>query len=388
MTLKVGARGRIAPFIVMDVLRAANERQAAGADVLHLEIGQPGTPAPEAVRAAAKRAIDEEAIGYTDAFGLPALRRRIAGHYAEAYGVAVDPARIAVTPGSSGGFLLAFLAAFDAGDRVALASPGYPAYRNILAALGLEPVLLEAGPQERYQPTPDLLERAQRDGGPLAGVIVASPSNPTGTMLDDAGMAALADWCRSAGVRMVSDEIYHGIGYGSRAVTALERDDRAIVVNSFSKYFSMTGWRLGWLVLPEELVRPVECLGQNLFISAQTVSQYAGIAAFDCTAELDGYVAGYARNRALLLDRLPAAGLERLAPADGAFYLYADVGHLTNDSQMLCRRLLQETGVAITPGVDFDPTRGHRTVRLSFAGPERDVALAAERLAEWLRRNR
>ncbi|MEX0760238.1 MAG: aminotransferase class I/II-fold pyridoxal phosphate-dependent enzyme, partial [Tistlia sp.] len=351
MALKVGARGHIAPFIVMDVLRAANERQAAGADVLHLEIGQPGTPAPAAVRAAAKRAIDEQAIGYTDALGLPALRRRIARHYAETYGVEVDPARVAVTPGSSGGFLLAFLAAFDPGDRVALAAPGYPAYRNILGALGLEPVLLEAGPAERYQPTPALLERA----GPLAGVIVASPSNPTGTMLGEAEMAALADWCGQAGVRLVSDEIYHGIGYGSRAVTALERDDRAIVVNSFSKYYSMTGWRLGWLVLPEELARPVECLGQNLFISAQSVSQYAGIAAFDCTEELDGYVAGYARNRALLLERLPAAGLDRLAPADGAFYLYADVGHLTNDSQAFCRRLLAETGVAITPGIDFDP---------------------------------
>ncbi|MEX2630617.1 MAG: aminotransferase class I/II-fold pyridoxal phosphate-dependent enzyme [Tistlia sp.] len=384
MALKVGARGHIAPFIVMDVLRAANERQAAGADVLHLEIGQPGTPAPAAVRAAAKRAIDEQAIGYTDALGLPALRRRIARHYAETYGVEVDPARVAVTPGSSGGFLLAFLAAFDPGDRVALAAPGYPAYRNILGALGLEPVLLEAGPAERYQPTPALLERA----GPLAGVIVASPSNPTGTMLGEAEMAALADWCGQAGVRLVSDEIYHGIGYGSRAVTALERDDRAIVVNSFSKYYSMTGWRLGWLVLPEELARPVECLGQNLFISAQSVSQYAGIAAFDCTEELDGYVAGYARNRALLLERLPAAGLDRLAPADGAFYLYADVGHLTNDSQAFCRRLLAETGVAITPGIDFDPGRGSRTVRLSFAGPEGEVAQAAERLADWLRRNR
>ncbi|SMF67255.1 Aspartate/methionine/tyrosine aminotransferase [Tistlia consotensis] len=385
MALKVGTRGRIASFIVMDVLRAANERQAAGAEVLHLEIGQPGTPAPAAVRAAAKRAIDEEPIGYTDAFGLPALRGRIARHYAERYGVEVDPARVAVTPGSSGGFLLAFLAAFDPGDRVALAAPGYPAYRNILTALDLEPVLLGTGPAERYQPTPELLERAQRER-PLAGVIVASPSNPTGTMLGAAEMAALSGWCRDAGVRLISDEIYHGIGYGSRPVCALEQDAEAIVVNSFSKYYSMTGWRLGWLVLPEALVRPVECLGQNLFISAHAVSQHAGIVAFDCTDELDGYVAGYARNRALLLDRLPAAGLDRLAPADGAFYLYADVGHLTNDSQAFCRRLLDETGIAIAPGVDFDPERGHRTVRLSFAGPERDMALAAERLADWLKR--
>lgn len=381
MTLKVGARGRIAPFIVMDVLRAANERQAAGADVLHLEIGQPGTPAPAAVREAAKRAIDEQALGYTDALGLSALRRRITGHYADTYGVAVDPERIAVTPGSSGGFLLAFLAAFDPGDRVALAAPGYPAYRNILSALGLEPVLLEAGAAERWQPTPELLAQA----GPLDGLIVASPSNPAGTMLSEDELAALADYCRDAGIRLISDEIYHGIGYGRRAASALERDPEAIVVNSFSKYFSMTGWRLGWLVLPHELVRPVECLAQNLFISAQAVSQHAGLAAFDCRDELDGLVAGYARSRALLLERLPVAGLDRLAPSDGAFYLYADVGHLTNDSRAFCRRLLEETGVAITPGVDFDPRHGHRTVRLSFAGPEHEVAAAAERLTGWLR---
>ena len=381
MTLKVGARGRIAPFIVMDVMRAANERQAAGADVLHLEIGQPGTPAPTAVREAAKRAIDEQALGYTDALGLPALRRRIAEHYAEIYGVAVEPERIAVTPGSSGGFLLAFLAAFDPGDRVALAAPGYPAYRNILSALGLQPVLLEAGASERWQPTPELLAQA----GPLDGLIVASPSNPAGTMLSEDELAALADYCRDAGIRLISDEIYHGIGYGRRAASALERDPEAIVVNSFSKYFSMTGWRLGWVVLPHELVRPVECLAQNLFISAQSVSQHAGLAAFDCREELDGLVAGYARSRALLLERLPAGGLDRLAPSDGAFYLYADVGHLTNDSRAFCRRLLEETGVAITPGVDFDPLHGHRTVRLSFAGPEHEVAAAAERLTGWLR---
>ena len=205
-------------------------------------------------------------------------------------------------------------------------------------------------------------------------------------MLGAAEMAALTDYCREAGIRVVSDEIYHGIAYGTRAVTALEHEDEAIVVNSFSKYFSMTGWRLGWLVLPEPLLRPVECLAQNLFISAQAVSQHAGIAAFDCTAELDGYVAAYARNRALLLERLPAAGLDRLAPPDGAFYLYAEVGHLTDDSRAFCKRILEETGVALTPGVDFDPARGQRTLRLSFAGPEAEVALAAERLGDWLAR--
>ncbi|MDH3593595.1 MAG: aminotransferase class I/II-fold pyridoxal phosphate-dependent enzyme [Rhodospirillales bacterium] len=382
MALKTASRGTIPPFIVMDVMRAANEREAAGEAVLHLEVGQPGTPAPAPVLEAARRALDGDRIGYTDALGIPPLRRGIAGHYREQYGVELDPDRIVVTTGSSGGFLLAFLAAFEAGDRVALAAPGYPAYRNILAALGVEPVLLETEAEHRFQPTPELLERV---AGRLDGLIVASPSNPTGTMLDRAELQALVDHCAAGGIRLVSDEIYHGIGYGREAVSAVELSGDAIVINSFSKYYSMTGWRLGWMVVPEALKRPAECLGQNLFISAPTLSQLAGVAALGCRAELDAYVAAYARNRALLLAELPKAGFDRLAPADGAFYLYADVAELTNDSEAFCRRMLAETGVATTPGVDFDPARGHRFLRFSFAGPEAAMAEAAERLKGWLK---
>lgn len=383
MALKVAARGSVPPFIVMDVLRAANERAASGADVLHLEVGQPGTPAPRAVLDAARRALEADRIGYTDAHGLPTLRARIARHYGEQYGVDVDVRRIMATPGSSGGFLLGFLAAFDVGDRVALASPGYPAYRNILSALGIEPVLLLTGAESRFQPTPALLDAVE---GRLDGLIVANPANPTGTMVTRAEMRDLVDYCRERRIRLVSDEIYHGITYGEPAVSALELDDQAIVVNSFSKYFSMTGWRLGWMVLPEDLVRPVECLGQNFFVSPPTLSQIAAEAAFDCRPELDGYVAAYARSRECLLRELPRAGFERLAPAQGAFYIYADVAHLTNDSEAFCRRMLAETGVAATPGVDFDPARGNRFVRFSFAAAEADIVEAAARLNAWAAR--
>ncbi len=376
MALKVAQRGRISPFIVMDVVRAANAQAADGSEVLHLEVGQPATKAPQPVLDAAKRALDDSLIGYSDAFGLPELRQALAGHYAALYGVELDPARIAATPGSSGGFLLAFLAAFEPGDRVALAAPGYPAYRNILQALDVEPVLLETDLEHRYQPTPDLLQGAGR----LDGLIVASPSNPTGTVLDRAALRALVDYCAAEGIRLVSDEIYHGITYEERATSALELTDTAIVINSFSKYFCMTGWRLGWMVLPEDLVRPVECLAQNFFVAAPTLSQHAAVAAFDCRPELDARVAAYARNRGLLLERLPHAGFERLAPADGAFYLYADASRLTNDSPALCTRILKETGVALTPGVDFDPARGHRFVRFSFAGSEGDMRAACDRL--------
>ncbi len=382
MALKLARRSAVSPFIVMDVLRAANARAAAGASVLHLEVGQPASAAPSLVLEAARDALAEERLGYTDALGLPALRDRIAAHYQDNYATAVDPERVVVTAGSSAGFLLSFLAAFDPGDRVALASPGYPAYRNILQTLGLEPVLVPCGAAERFQPTPELLAAA----GPLDGLILASPSNPTGTMLDRTAFARLVDFCREQGIRLVSDEIYHGITFGRDAVTALELSDDAIVVNSFSKYFSMTGWRLGWLVLPQDMVRPVECLAQNLFISAHSLSQHAALRAFDCREELEGHVARYAANRALLLERLPAAGLSRLAPSDGAFYIYADIGDLTNDSADWCRRALEETGVAMTPGLDFDPVEGHRFLRLSFAGEEAEMAEAVDRLGHWISR--
>ena len=382
MAIKLARRGQVPPFIAMDVLRAANERAAAGEDVLHLEVGQPSTPAPAAVLAAASEALGRETLGYTDALGLRALREAIAAHYHDRYGVSVDAARIVVTTGSSGAFMLAFLAAFDAGDRVALASPAYPAYRNILIALDLEPVELAAGPGERYQMTPELL---RSHAGRIDGLIVASPANPTGTMLAPAELAALQSQCRESGIRFISDEIYHGIVYGATEATALEFGEEAIVVNSFSKYFSMTGWRLGWMVVPPDMLRAVECLAQNLYISPPALSQHAAIAAFGCRAELDANVARYGENRALLLEELPKAGFTRFAPADGAFYLYADVAHLTNDSPEFCRRMLREIGVACTPGIDFDPTRGNASLRISFAGSTATMAEAARRLKAWRR---
>jgi aspartate/methionine/tyrosine aminotransferase len=382
VALKVSQRGNVPPFIVMDVLRAANERAARGEDVLHLEVGQPATAAPAGAVAAAAQALRNETLGYTESLGLPGLRERVARHYRETYGVEVPAARIVVTTGSSGGFVLAFLAAFDAGDRVALAAPGYPAYRNILQAFGIEPVVLEATLSDRFQPTVELLERAGR----LDGLIVASPANPTGTMVAPDTLADLARYCARRGIRLISDEVYHGIAYGQQAATALAWSDAAIVVNSFSKYYSMTGWRIGWMVVPADLLRAVECLKQNLFISAPTLSQIAARAAFGCAPELDGNVARYARNRAVLLSALPSAGIERWAPADGAFYLYADVSALTNDSDEFCKRILAETGVAMTPGIDFDDARGRGYVRISYAGSEADIAAAADRLTEWRKR--
>lgn len=377
MTLKAAQRGAISPFIVMDVMRAANAREVAGEDVLHMEVGQPSTAAPKKVLKAARDALDRELLGYTDAFGVPPLKARIARHYQETYGVAIDPARIAVTTGSSGGFVLAFLSAFDADDRVALASPGYPAYRNILTALDIEVVNIETGPETDYQPTPELLDRVD---GKLDGLIIASPSNPTGTMIGQDGLAALAKYCRTRGIRLVSDEIYHGITYEEPAHTMAEFEPEAFIVNSFSKYYSMTGWRLGWLVFPESLARPVECLAQNLFISAPTLSQIAAVEAFDCRPELDANVARYKANRDLLLEELPKAGFDKLSHAQGAFYVYADVAHLTDNSPEFCKKILAETGVAVTPGVDFDPGRGHHYLRFSFAGSTEDMAEAAKRL--------
>jgi len=380
MALKVSARGQIDPFIVMDVMREANALAASGEDVVHLEVGQPGTPAPARVREAATAAIRDDRLGYTDALGIPGLRERIAAHYDETYGISVAPDRIVVTTGSSGGFLLAFLAAFDVGDRVALAAPGYPAYRNILSALGVEPVVVETRATDRFQPTPELLS-AEEAG--LDGLIVASPSNPTGTMVGGSGMQALTSFATESGVRFISDEIYHGITYGHEAVTAMAYDDEAIVINSFSKYFSMTGWRLGWLVVPESMMRSVECLAQNLFISPPTLSQHAAVAAFDSHDELLANVASYARNREILLRELPNVGFDHLAPADGAFYVYADVANLTNDSANFCRRMLAEAKVATTPGLDFDPYRGNAFVRFSFAGTEEDMLQAIDRLGAW-----
>jgi aspartate/methionine/tyrosine aminotransferase len=328
------------------------------------------------VAAAAAALRDRHPMGYTEAFGLPALRERIAAHIADWYGVIVPRARIAVTTGASGAFPLAFLAAFDAGDRVALAAPFYPPYVNILNALGIEPVVLPADAASRFQPTVAMLQKLDP---PPQGLIVASPCNPVGSMLHADDFAELAAWCGANGVRLISDEIYHGLTYGETPVTAAAIPG-AIVINSFSKYFSMTGWRVGWMVLPEDLVRPVECLAQNFFISAPHVSQVAAAAAFDCHAELQANVAVYRRSRAHLLQALPGAGFDKLSPAEGAFYIYADVSRRTDDSALLCTRMLEEAGVAASPGIDFDRGRGRRFVRFSYCGPEADMRAAAERL--------
>ncbi len=385
MVLKVSTRGEVPPFIVMDVMREANAMEAAGEHVLHMEVGQPGTGAPQGVVDAVRRTVGIQTLGYTDAFGMPELRNRIARHYWDWYGVQVDPGNVVVTTGSSGAFVLSFLAAFDSGDSVALASPGYPAYRNILTALGISVVDIPVGPKSNFQLTVPVLEALQASRErPLDGLIIASPSNPTGTMLTPEELDALAVYCEREGIRLVSDEIYHGITFGVTARTALATSDQAIVINSFSKYFSMTGWRLGWMIVPSDLLRAVECLGQNLFISPPTVSQVAGVAAFDCADELEENIRRYAANRALLLEELPKAGLHDLASSDGAFYIYADVGHLTNDSTVFCRRMLREIGIAATPGTDFDPFRGQRYVRFSFAGETIVMEQVASRLRDWL----
>ena len=316
------------------------------------------------------------------ALGIDPLRARIAAHYRERHDIEVDPARIVVTTGSSGGFILSFIASFDEGDRVALADPSYPGYRNILLALGIEPVGLPSGPETRFQPTVELLERA----GPLDGLIVASPSNPAGTVIDTGEFSRIIAYCRAKGIRLVSDEIYHGIVYGRAPATALRFDEDALVVNSFSKYFSMTGWRIGWMVCPPDIARAVECLAQNIYISPPTLAQHAAMAAFDCSAELEANVARYAENRALLLEGLSRAGFDRIAPADGAFYLYADVSALTNDSEEFCARMLAETGVATTPGIDFDQGRGRAYLRISYAGATADMVDAIERLERWTKR--
>ncbi len=379
--LRPSRRSAVAPFTVMEVLAAANARARSGQAVDHLEIGEPGGGPPAPVLEAARAALERAPLGYTEALGLPALRERIARLYAERYGLTVPVERIAVTCGASGAFVLGFLSAFDAGARVALALPAYPAYRNILQALDCEVVALPAGPESRFQPTIEALDAVP---GRLDGLVIQSPANPTGTMLEPQALDRLARWCRARGVRLVCDEIYHGITYERPAETALARAPEALIVNSFSKYWCMTGWRLGWAVVPEDLLEPFTRLAQNLFIAPSTIAQYAALAAFEAHAELDARVAAYRRNRDRLLSALARGGLDRVAPPDGAFYLWVDIGTRGEPSGTFCRRLLDEAGIAATPGVDFDPQRGERWVRFAFAGREDEVARAAERLADWL----
>lgn len=380
-------RSQVEPFHVMDVWAAAALRQRTHGDVVNLAAGQPSTPAPAPVLRAARQALDSQLLGYTVTLGIDELREAIARHHGERYGIDVSAADVVVTTGSSGGFPLLFLAAFDPGDAVAMSRPGYPAYRNTLTALGCEVLELDCGPDTRFQPTVAMLEALDQ---PPAGLIVASPANPTGTILAAEELAALARWCEEHGTLLISDEIYHGISYGPTTASAWETSREAVVMGSASKYFCMTGWRLGWMLLPERLQRPVFRLSGNLTICPPAISQYAGVAAFtpESTAELDSHVHRYRTNRDLLLEGLPGLGLGDLAPADGAFYAYANIAHLTDDSTAWCARLLAETGVALAPGVDFDTVHGGSTVRLSFAGATADITEALERMgtAEALQR--
>jgi aspartate/methionine/tyrosine aminotransferase len=378
-------RGNVPPFMVMDVMAAAARIEAAGGRVIHMEVGQPAAAAPSTAIAAAKAALTAGRLGYTQALGIPSLRQRIARHYQERHGLAVDPGRVIVTTGSSGGFILAFLALFEAGDRVAMANPGYPPYRHILTALGCEPVLIETSAQTRWAITPEAL-LAEHRRRPLQGVVVASPANPTGTMMDAGALAHLTGAAEAEGIRFISDEIYHGLDYAFPAATAAALAPRAIVINSFSKYFCMTGWRVGWMIVPEAFVRPIERLQQNLAISVPTLSQIAAEAAFDARAELEDIKRGYEANRRLLTEGLPKAGLDSFLPVDGAFYLYADVSRFSNDSLDFAKRMLEEAGVAATPGVDFDPIRGHNFLRFCYAGAAAEMGEAAERIGGWLKK--
>ncbi len=383
--LKSAQRAAIAPFIAMDVKREASLLERAGAGIVHMEVGEPSAPPPRRVREAAIAALGGQSVGYTDALGLASLRERIARHYRESYGVAVDPARVAATTGSSGGFVIAFLALFDPGARVAIQNPGYPAYRNIFAALGVEAVDLPVDSSNGFAVTAAAIEKAH-ESRQLDGLLLMSPANPTGAMQTPESLREIAETCDRRGIAFISDEIYHGLTYDRPAQTALAFSDRAVVVNSFSKYYCMTGWRIGWLVVPPEFSRVIERLQQSLAISAPTLSQIAAAAAFDSGEELEAVKAGYRRNRELLLDGLPALGLDELAPADGAFYIYADVSRFTDDSTRFCHELLHRAGVAATPGVDFDPQRGSRALRLSYAGVEADMVEALKRLKDFLRR--
>jgi aspartate/methionine/tyrosine aminotransferase len=374
-------RGGVPAFQVMRVIDAVGRRRDAGLPVVDLSAGQPSTPAPEAVRRAALDAIANDRIGYTNALGIPALREAIAAHYRRTDGIEVSAANVAVTTGSSGGFLYAFLAAFDAGDAVAMARPGYPAYRNMLAALGCRVIELPCGADTRFQPTVAHLEALDE---PPAGLVLASPANPTGTMVDAAELAALTSWCDAHGTRLISDEIYHGITFGVSAASAWRTSRRAVVVNSFSKYFSMTGWRIGWLLVPDELFDQIDRLAGNFAICPPALSQRAALAAFDAYGELDANVARYAANRTMMLEALPQIGLDRLAPADGAFYIYADISKWTNDSLSFVFRALDECGVAMAPGIDFDPVDGGSFVRMCFAGDAAEIGQAIAKLGQWL----
>jgi aspartate/methionine/tyrosine aminotransferase len=370
--------------MALDVLLNATRRQREGEDIVHLEIGEPGAPPPRVVREAAIAALGGRQVGYTEALGRPSLRERIARHYLETYRVVVGPERIAVTVGSSGGFALAFLALFDAGARVAVAEPGYPAYRNILEAFGIEAVTIETGREARFDVTANMVEAEHRKSN-IDGVLLMSPANPTGTMMSPDELRAICETCDRLGIAFISDEVYHGLTYREPAETALKFSPNVIVANSFSKYFCMSGWRIGWLVVPEHLIRPIERLQQSLVISVPSLSQVGAEVVFGAQEELEAVRAGYERNRAILLNELPGMGLDRFYPPDGAFYLYVDISRFSGDSLEFCAKMLDAIGVGVTPGLDFDRRRGALAMRLSFAGPESDIVEAMRRLKTWLR---
>ncbi len=380
-SLKVSNRSDIPMFRALDILREVNERAAKGTDIRRMGAGQPNVGAPpEALEYAISKIRSDPRQGYTEAVGMPSLCERIAAYYKDYYGADVNPRNIVITTGSSGGFILAFLAAFDAGDRVAITTPTYPAYKNILTALNIQAVEIETTPQTNYQPTAEILERSAKS---FDGLIINSPSNPTGTMLPAGEMEKIANWCENKGVRLISDEAYHGITYNRKAETAANYSESAIVLNTFSKYFAMTGWRLGWLVLPSDLTDRVKKLSENLFVSPPTISQHLAFKIFDHLDALNAYVETYRENRGILLRELPKAGFTSISNADGAFYVYADVHHLTNDSEAYCRRMLDEARVSTTPGMDFDVARGHGTIRICYADKTEDIIEACERLKKW-----
>lgn len=377
--MRNSTRSKVDPFIVMDVMEAARKAEEAGRHIIHMEVGQPSTGAPLGARRALAGALEDNALGYTVALGLPALRQRIARLYGEWYNVDLNPERVIVTPGSSGAFLLSFTALFDSGDRVGIGAPGYPSYRQILKALGMTPVDIQTSPENRLQPV-----AADLAGLDLAGLMVASPANPTGTMLDHGAMGALIDSAQDQGASFISDEIYHGLEYEAKAVTALELTDECYVINSFSKFFAMTGWRVGWMVVPEDHVRVIERIAQNMFICAPHASQIAALAALECQDEMRENLAVYARNRQLMLEGLPKAGFTKIAPPDGAFYVYADVSDLTSDSRAFAAEILEQVGVAVTPGLDFDPVRGATTLRFSYARSTTDIEEGLARLETFM----
>jgi aspartate/methionine/tyrosine aminotransferase len=383
--LKPSKRSDVPPFIVMDVMAAAAQREAQGAHIIHMEVGQPAAPAPAVAIKAAQVALAHGRIGYTETLGIPALRARIARHYEDTYDLSLDPARVVVTTGSSGGFILAFLSLFEPSDRVALANPGYPPYRHILSALGCEPVLIETSAETRWALSAKALIAVHRRA-PLKGVVIASPANPTGTMMDPDALTRLIAVAEAEGIRVISDEIYHGLDYAFVAETAANASERAVVINSFSKYFCMTGWRVGWMVVPEVLVRPVERLQGNLAISVPTLAQVAAEAAFEGREEMEAVKHGYEENRRILTEGLPKAGLDKFLPVDGAFYLYADISRFSDDSLNFAKRMLNEAGVAATPGIDFDPVNGKHFLRFCYAGSAADMREAVERIGGWLKR--